>query len=204
MWVTEGGFALSDDRSLLYAWKLAKRILGPEKCVDTNPYSASDTVDDLPVRRVPGHRLLSASLIISLMAGLGLSDTGASANFFWLALLGGLPILSFMAGHARRRDRVATVMAGVLVAIAGIIAFLPICIGVGSAVGMGIHSRVDPLVGLAVCTGSVGAACAVVVGLHHLRGEDGTNAENVVKKSSSDGTDPAGSQVNDGESAKSV
>ena len=144
---------------------------------NNNPYSASDDVaDDVPSRRVPVRWLFATSVIISLVAGLGL--TGDAVPLFWAALLAGLPVLSFMAGHARRKEHVASVLAGILFAVAGIIAFVPVCIGIGTAAGMGIHSQVDPIVSLTVCTVSVGISCAIVIGLHHLRGvKEPTNAK---------------------------
>jgi len=136
--------------------------------VEANPYENSLDVEEPVSPLVSGVYLVLAVAIASLMAGVGIAiDEGM---LFFAALFVGIPIISFMAGYGRSRNPIATAGAGIFIAIAGIIAFLPVCGTIGTLAGMGLHQATDWTVSAPVCGGSIGLAGTAVIWMHRLRG----------------------------------
>ena len=136
--------------------------------MEANPYENSLDVEEPASPLIPGFWLAVAVSVNSLLAGVSIAMNEGMP--FFVALFVGIPIISFMAGYGRSRNPVATAGAGIFIAIAGIIAFLPVCGTIGTLSGMGLHATNHWTVSSLVCGGSIGIAGTAVVWMHKLRG----------------------------------
>ncbi len=139
--------------------------------MEVNPYENSLDVEEATSSLVSGVWLALAVIAISLMAAVGIAMNWGM--LFFVALFVGIPVISFMAGYGRSHNPVATAGAGIFIAIAGIIAFLPVCGTIGTLSGMGLHADNHWSVSSLVCGGSIGIAGFAVIWMHKLRGVTG-------------------------------